>query len=892
MKNIINNLDAFKALEDIEDVDISSYLGESKTFSIRSAQEMQEAEDFINQKNKEVSLEVIDPDADALEHLKNNEDYIGQAIVQCRTCLATHFENMDELVEDENEQGVYNVEVECPHCHKTGTGFTLVGQVGKVAEEEPKIENDSLTDGEARFENDVEPEPEQPAEEEAAEPEAEEAAADAEEEIEFSEEEKDGDETPLADDTEETEDTYGEEVKDKEDFEYDDTEEKPEESEENTEEEKKNVLTVHNDEEEEKKEKKESLNEDIQIEDVKLNDFISLMSDPENIETSVFDYDSENPEEFIYHGSFAEMPYPFLDSTLVGFNVGGGHFTIYVDTESENTDNKWTVRNVLDLCEDDFFDNLSVWDVDADEELYFGTVDTARDEFGNLVVHHLDTPLYLELKCRDINVPEDLKTEFKENLDYSDPEDKLISDIIFENDLLERKVNNEGTNEYWIARSIRDKEDLDVIYNEFVDRKSESLKREFKDVTGYMDKYDLALENNPVEPVDEEPEQPEPQPDVREVVAAEADKALHSGENPFAVIYGYQKHGKFYSIKPFIVVSDKQAYPDKAEIVRLRYKPTGSIYTLFQDNATVTETINVNSRKELTEAIKECQNNNQPYSIKSLGKGKYNVIIETLKEEEIEPETAINDEEVVEDEVVPELSAKEKIFKFVDATIQAIADNYPVTISDKKALFADFLKDIDLLPEDVEELDDEAFAQLTYDELVEKFNALDDELVEKAVEKIDASEYEPEVLDAAVKAEEFADALKAGKIPGITFNEEEPVEAEEEIEKPENEPTEETVEIESDEEVDFDESLFENFINNYLDENLEETVLFETISGNINSKGDIRLNGQLITESGDHPIEFTLKHNEELNEGKEDVTVYDVTSNLAEDDILHFEMKK
>ena len=197
-------LEAFAALEDLEDEEIQMPINEGKAFKLRDTADMEKAEEFLEEQGKkEVSLEVIDVDADSLDHLKNNEEYVGQMILQCNSCRANRFISAEDLVESESDSEIYNIEDECPHCHGVGNGFHLIGQVGKVPEkEEASFENDSLTD-EPKFDNDVEETPiEAPVEEPVAEEEPEE---------DYKEPEENMMETSFEDDTVDMESTLGDE---------------------------------------------------------------------------------------------------------------------------------------------------------------------------------------------------------------------------------------------------------------------------------------------------------------------------------------------------------------------------------------------------------------------------------------------------------------------------------------------------------------------------------------------------------------------------------------------------------------------------------------------------------------------------------------------------------
>lgn len=228
MSKNFSMLEAFLSLNDIDDdavegmlKDKSKVLTEGKSVSINaSASEYDEAARMLHEKDDD-AIEVIDVNADTLEHLKNKTDYVGQYILTCRRCRSNRFIEVDLLEADEDDPDLYNVADECPNCHSEGVGFELVGQVGKVqkdepeaeaegtevepvaaeSEEEPTLENDLESD-EATFDNDLET-----SEEETTETETEETAetdtADTSEEEDlsrFEEEEIDGMETTSSED--------------------------------------------------------------------------------------------------------------------------------------------------------------------------------------------------------------------------------------------------------------------------------------------------------------------------------------------------------------------------------------------------------------------------------------------------------------------------------------------------------------------------------------------------------------------------------------------------------------------------------------------------------------------------------------------------------------------
>ena len=151
-------LDAFLDLkfDDESWDDVEKKVNESKTFNLRDGKDVDAADAFLKEEaTKDVNLEVIDVDSDTEEHLRDNKDYVGQMLLQCCSCKATKFADADKLVVSEADAKVYNLDDECPHCHSTGTGFTLLGQVGAVKEAEPEVVNDEApAEDEATVNND------------------------------------------------------------------------------------------------------------------------------------------------------------------------------------------------------------------------------------------------------------------------------------------------------------------------------------------------------------------------------------------------------------------------------------------------------------------------------------------------------------------------------------------------------------------------------------------------------------------------------------------------------------------------------------------------------------------------------------------------------------------
>ena len=237
--NINNVLDAFLALKDIDDEEVIGMVRNVKKIDegvdislvTSTNAELDDAREFIKNdkpKDEDVEIEVIDANADAIDHVKNNKDYIGQVILCCNRCHSNKFIDMTDLVPSEEDPNLYNVEEECPFCKESGFGYRVIGQVGKVqtpvenniepsveGEDEDEVafnaEDNNGSDDEASFDNDVAAEDEngdENSEDEATESENTDAAEseDVDEEDDEDEEEKPFDETSAHEDEDEDDD--------------------------------------------------------------------------------------------------------------------------------------------------------------------------------------------------------------------------------------------------------------------------------------------------------------------------------------------------------------------------------------------------------------------------------------------------------------------------------------------------------------------------------------------------------------------------------------------------------------------------------------------------------------------------------------------------------------
>lgn len=235
--SIDNVLDAFLALKDIDDEEVIGMVRNVKkvnegvdiSLTTSTNAELDDAREFIKNdkpKDEDVEIEVIDANADTIDHVKNNKDYIGQVILCCNRCHSNKFIDMTDLVPSEEDPNLYNVEGECPFCKESGFGYRVVGQVGKVQTPvenniEPSVEDEDVdevsfntednggVDDEASFDNDVAAEDEnsdENSEAEATESEDTDDEATESEDIDDDEEEKPFDETSAHEDEDEDDD--------------------------------------------------------------------------------------------------------------------------------------------------------------------------------------------------------------------------------------------------------------------------------------------------------------------------------------------------------------------------------------------------------------------------------------------------------------------------------------------------------------------------------------------------------------------------------------------------------------------------------------------------------------------------------------------------------------
>lgn len=86
---------------------------------------------FLDGDNLEDVEVIIDPDAETEDELK--QSYVGDVIFKCPVCQSMVYKKPEDVEIDE-DQGLANVEEECPYCQTAG-GFEIVGQVSEYCPE-------------------------------------------------------------------------------------------------------------------------------------------------------------------------------------------------------------------------------------------------------------------------------------------------------------------------------------------------------------------------------------------------------------------------------------------------------------------------------------------------------------------------------------------------------------------------------------------------------------------------------------------------------------------------------------------------------------------------------------------------------------------------------------
>lgn len=404
---IKSTFDAFVALNEILEEEKPSLkkklknknLREGVSVDLRSNDELEAAKKIRAEKKDDTTLEVIDVDADAVDQIQNNDSYVGKMLLQCVSCKATRFVDIDDLKQDENDKDLYNLEDECPHCHHKGSGYSLVGQVGKTPdqeEEEATVDNDEASTEEAVFDNTEDVENEE-AEEETPE------ETPTEEKPEEDEEEKDFTETDSEDDTNDLDlADLGDEFN-VDDIVADDTE----------------------DEDEEDKTKKESLKEDLF---------------------------TMTPEYIFKVGDTFTTPIDFEDDAFVADTVytivdlGNGKYGI----EYENLNYPYVSggSGIVDIFEEDSLEELSRQIFDYDPHISMEMI----NRFDPYASYHYGENNEEDEKTMASEFDKYKTEELEEDIEISKADyDKFLSSKLNGKPILGHKLKNENGRYFWLG---------------------------------------------------------------------------------------------------------------------------------------------------------------------------------------------------------------------------------------------------------------------------------------------------------------------------------------------------------------------------------------------------------------------------------------------------------
>lgn len=624
-KNYDSLLDAFRDLNSVADEEVllkpkvRKIVREAKEFSLRAGKnEIEDAKKFMHESEVIDEIEVIDVNADSLEHVKDNIDYVGQVILQCVKCHANRFIEFNQLEADPDNAELYNMEEECPTCHAEGKGFELLGQVGKVANEEPSnvdtdtsaevaLDNDQKGPAEVAFENDIEDVDSDGAEEvtETETGEEEDEAIDLDTELDYVPEEEDDGMTTADTDDEEFElpqlgDLFDPDTVRKDDTiedEEDEIDEPEEEEDKEEEEEAKQVKTAKPLTKKLRLPTRESLNK---LRTIKLNlteELIHRIILPESINKVIV---TNTGNKKIYEGMMSELPIKLTDSAIDGFNVGNGHLSCNIDLDEHEVE--LPLAKILNSFNDDETTKIIIWDSETDIELFNGSKQDALARFGHCQFVSLDAPKTLCIKVKDTK--EDIYTDNIEDQSLS-AEDELCDKIFTVNDLAKYNVDSPRSEEFWIKESIHNREDLEVLFEKYVKNTDDKkLIEQFKKTTGYKDELDEMLEKHGVKVID--------QKDVNEGVSADQfteiiNIATKLGMTTLFQLQGFaRKHGNVEGIELLNLLRKKVA----------------------EQNNQVTEDLNkkvvsFKTRKGLSEAVSKLKAENKKYKVQRSLKENY-----------------------------------------------------------------------------------------------------------------------------------------------------------------------------------------------------------------------------------------------------------------------------
>ena len=416
---------------------------------------------------------------------------------------------------------------------------------------------------------------------------------------------------------------------------------------------------------------------------VKVSNLLSIFIEPENLKNIEIDGD--------VYDEFDEIPQATLNKKVKGFNSKDSSLTVYVVNEEDVPEVSDEIIHVIDLLnlfdnEDEKFEKLIIEDAESSEEIFRGNKVGAIAACADCVVTHLEKPetLVISLVEDDDDTDEgdadaivDVDTDDKEPT-KGDVDETLFEEICRENNLHAYKVNRVGSEEYWLNEDLINEDDLQTVYEKYCRGKNcaqrfkeQFSQYEFIDSTEY--KLDEALKklNESGFTADEFDKLNKL---AKELGLGDSLKGIqdfakeHGCNNMGEIIKAmeielvekqYREHPEqFYvddknagqhllkqdSVKgAFVSVDGGETWEECSE-EEFDELLAGGYKVVEEDNdedIPDEETIEVEencksfkTRKELKEAIKECENNNRPYNVRRSTKEGYRFDLLTEVEEE------------------------------------------------------------------------------------------------------------------------------------------------------------------------------------------------------------------------------------------------------------------
>jgi hypothetical protein len=135
---------------------IEDYYDVSSNEDLTEAQEEREGE--VAQAKLARIEKIVDLDADTADDLLPS--YVGKVIIQCPQCMTLFYKNPEDIEHSDENPDVVNINEVCQHCGNA-SGYTLIGKVDSVSEEEA----DKYEAAEGGDENELDLDFEEPTEE-------------------------------------------------------------------------------------------------------------------------------------------------------------------------------------------------------------------------------------------------------------------------------------------------------------------------------------------------------------------------------------------------------------------------------------------------------------------------------------------------------------------------------------------------------------------------------------------------------------------------------------------------------------------------------------------------------------------------------------------------------